>query len=155
MGNEALVWVQDYTDGVKAWDTLMEKYHIRIFNKGAARSADMQTLQSIRLSSISKGSYSHFISKFEKVAATVRIDNKRLSDDTKYNFLIGQIEHEAYNGIMTTITTQMTPFTYQETLHKLLIHSEKLEVKTSKISNTKTTTSNVHNLSAKRKLIFR
>ena len=146
MGNEALIWIQDYTDGVKAWDTLMEKYHIIIFNKGAARSADMQALQSIRLSSISKGSYSHFISKFEKVAATVRIDNKRLSDDTKYNFLIGQIEHEAYDGIMTIITTQTPPFTYQETLHKLLIHSKKLEVKTSRNSNTKTTTSNVHNI---------
>ena len=28
MGNETLIWVQDYTDGVKAWDTLMEKYDI-------------------------------------------------------------------------------------------------------------------------------
>ena len=146
IGNEALIWVQDDTNGVKAWDTLMEKYHIRIFNKGAARSADMQALQSIWLSSISKGSYAHFISKFEKVAATVRIDNKRLSDDTKYNFLIGQIEHDAYDGIMTTITTQNPPYTYRETLHKLLIHSEKLEVKTSKTLNTKTTTPSVNNI---------
>lgn len=124
----------------------MEKYRIRIFNKGVARSDDMQALQSIRLSSISKGSYEQFISKFEKVAATVRISKKRLSDDTKYNFLIGQIEHDAYDSIMTTITTQTPPFTYRQTLHKLLIHSEKLEVKTSKSLNMKTTTSNTNNI---------
>ena len=94
----------------------MTKYYSRIFNQGSARSTDMQTLQAIRLTSIAKGSYAHFISKFEKVAAHVRIDDKLLSDDTKYNFIIGQIEQEAYSLIMTTITTQSPPFTYDETI---------------------------------------
>ena len=55
IGNEALIWVQDQMDGMKAWDTLMAKYYTRMFNEGAARSTDMQALQAIRLTSISKG----------------------------------------------------------------------------------------------------
>ena len=129
MGHEALIWIKHETNGVKAWDTLMKHIDTRVINPGASRTGDLTKLAAIKLTSIARGSYANFIQLFEKTAAHIKINKKPLKDELKYNFLISAISHDDYSNLMTSIRTQIPPFTYAEVQNKLLIHAEVIEKK--------------------------
>lgn len=78
LGHEGLIWIKNEKNGVKAWDILMKHFDVRTINPGAARTGDLTALIAIQLTSISRGSYGHFIQKFEKTAAYIKIEGKPL-----------------------------------------------------------------------------
>lgn len=59
VGHEAFILIKDFSNGIKAWDALMNRYDRRVFNKGTARTGDLSELLDIKSESIKKGSYRH------------------------------------------------------------------------------------------------
>ena len=93
----------------------------------------------IQLTSISRGSYGNYIQKFEKTAAYIKIEGRSLRDELKYDFFLNGIKHEAYSSLMTSIKTQIPPFSYVEVQNKLLLHSNAVETSSkSDTPNTRT-----------------
>ena len=127
LGHEGLIWIKNETNGVKAWDILMKHFDVRTINPGAARTGDLTALIAIQLTSIARGCYGNYCQKFEKTAAYIKIEGKPLRDELKYDFFLNGIKHDGYSSLMTTIKTQIPPFTYVEVQNKLLLHSNAIE----------------------------
>ena len=90
----------------------------------------------ITLTSTKVGSFNKFISKFERAADFVKIEEKSLPDQFKYDMLLRGIQHESYNTFLTTVKTRSPTYKYHELVYALQLHASEIEGKDKAINNT-------------------
>ena len=127
--SEGFALIKDERDGVKAWDILMNRYDRRVFNEGSSRAGDLNSLLKITLESTSLGSFNKFISKFEKTATFVKVNDDPLPDEFKQDLLTRAIQNKSYGVFLTTAKTRSPPYTYSEFVYALQVYASEIEGK--------------------------
>ena len=126
---EGFALIKNERNGVVAWDILMNRYDRRVFNEGSSRAGDLQFLLDLTLESTKNGAFNKFISKFERAAEFVKIEDQPLPDAFKYDVLTRAIKDKAYETFITTAKTRSPAYKYHEFVYALQLHASEIEGK--------------------------